>query len=65
MQPSKSARLAIFLTVFVDLLGFGIVIPILPLYAQASPPRPTGWSGSTIRHGPDTIRASSGRGWAW
>ena len=35
MQSTKRARMAIFLTVFVDLLGFGIVIPILPLYAQA------------------------------
>ena len=35
MQPSKRAQLAIFFTVFVDLLGFGIVIPMLP-----STPRP-------------------------
>ena len=33
-MDAKKARLAIFLTVFVDLLGFGIVIPILPLYAE-------------------------------
>lgn len=33
-MDTKKARLAIFLTVFVDLLGFGIVIPILPLYAE-------------------------------
>jgi MFS family permease len=32
-MDSRKARLAIFFTVFVDLLGFGIVIPILPLYA--------------------------------
>jgi MFS family permease len=30
----RKARIAIFLTVFMDLLGFGIVIPILPLYAE-------------------------------
>ncbi|MBL0313723.1 MAG: MFS transporter [Holophagaceae bacterium] len=30
----RKARMAIFLTVFMDLLGFGIVIPILPLYAE-------------------------------
>lgn len=30
----RKARTAIFLTVFMDLLGFGIVIPILPLYAE-------------------------------
>jgi DHA1 family tetracycline resistance protein-like MFS transporter len=30
----KSALLNIFLVVFIDLLGFGIVIPILPYYAK-------------------------------
>ena len=43
MQYSQRARLAIFLTVFVDLLGFGIVIPILPLYAQAIANHPSHW----------------------
>ncbi len=43
MQSSKRARMAIFLTVFVDLLGFGIVIPILPLYAQAIADHPSAW----------------------
>src|SRR6476469_7454763 len=39
-DPSRSAkgeggRLgAIFLTVFMDLLGFGLVMPLLPRYAQ-------------------------------
>ena len=27
----------IFITIFIDLIGFGIVIPILPLYAQTEP----------------------------
>jgi len=31
---SKSALGLIFLTVFVDLLGFGILIPILPSFAK-------------------------------
>jgi MFS transporter, DHA1 family, tetracycline resistance protein len=39
MQPSRADRKPqlglIFLTVFIDLVGFGIVIPILPLYARA------------------------------
>ena len=43
MQPSKRAQLAIFFTVFVDLLGFGIVIPILPLYAKTLALHPSGW----------------------
>jgi len=42
-MESKRARSAIFLTVFVDLLGFGIVIPILPLYAKAIAQHPSGW----------------------
>src|ERR1700693_3301041 len=35
-----SPLLLIFLTVFIDMVGFGIIIPVLPLYAehfQASP----------------------------
>jgi len=33
---SKSgALLPVFLTVFIDLLGFGIVIPLLPIYSEA------------------------------
>lgn len=46
MQSSKRARLAIFLTVFVDLLGFGIVIPILPLYAKSIAENPSHWMES-------------------
>jgi len=30
----KTPLLVVFLTVFIDLLGFGIVIPFLPMYAQ-------------------------------
>lgn len=34
-QPGRRIALAVlFATVFIDLLGFGIVIPFLPLYAQ-------------------------------
>jgi len=43
MQPTKRAQLAIFFTVFVDLLGFGIVIPILPLYAKGLAAHPAPW----------------------
>jgi DHA1 family tetracycline resistance protein-like MFS transporter len=32
---SRSPLLFIFLTVFIDLLGFGIVIPLLPIYSKA------------------------------
>src|SRR5437867_1847561 len=31
---SRSALLIVFLVVFVDLLGFGIVLPLLPRYAK-------------------------------
>ena len=45
-MDSKRARFAIFLTVFIDLLGFGIVIPILPLYAKAIAAHPSPWMAS-------------------
>jgi MFS family permease len=43
MTASHRARLAIFSTVFMDLLGFGIVIPILPLYAKEIAAHPSPW----------------------
>lgn len=43
MQPGKRAQMAIFFTVFIDLLGFGIVIPLLPLYAKSLAQHPSGW----------------------
>jgi len=43
MQPSKRAQLAVFFTVLVDLLGFGIVIPLLPLYAKTLSTNPSEW----------------------
>lgn len=33
--PSKSAFWIIFAVVFIDLIGFGIIFPLLPLYARA------------------------------
>lgn len=33
-RPALSPLLIIFLTVFIDMVGFGIVIPILPLYSE-------------------------------
>jgi DHA1 family tetracycline resistance protein-like MFS transporter len=32
--PRRGSLLVIFLTVFVDLLGFGMVLPLLPVYGQ-------------------------------
>lgn len=43
MQTASRARVAIFLTVLVDLLGFGIVIPLLPLYSKAIAAHPSHW----------------------
>jgi MFS family permease len=31
----KPSMLVVFLTVFIDLVGFGIVLPQLPLYAKS------------------------------
>ncbi len=33
-MASKASLLTIFLTVFIDLLGFGMVLPLLPIYAK-------------------------------
>jgi MFS family permease len=33
-HPRKTALLIIFLTVFIDLLGFGMVLPLLPIYGK-------------------------------
>ena len=42
----KNPMLAIFTTVFIDLLGFGILIPVFPLLITPGPFRvtPEGWS---------------------
>ncbi len=34
VEPRRASRPILFATVFVDLLGFGIVIPFLPMYAE-------------------------------
>src|SRR5688572_11940967 len=34
-QPRTGSLFIIFLTVFIDLLGFGMVIPLLPIYADS------------------------------
>ena len=47
--PRRGSLLVIFLTVFIDLLGFGIVLPLLPIYAKhfaelhALSAQQTGW----------------------
>jgi multidrug resistance protein len=46
-SPPKSPLGVIFLTIFVSMVGFGIVIPVLPVYAKDSPfqmsPGQLGW----------------------
>jgi len=39
----KGSLLAIFLTVFIDLLGFGMVLPLLPIYADQFTVDEHGW----------------------
>jgi MFS family permease len=34
ISPPRSAQAIVFLVVFIDLLGFGIVLPLLPLYGD-------------------------------
>lgn len=40
----RSPRSVLFLTVFMDLIGFGIVLPLLPIYARA-------WGASALMNG--------------
>ena len=65
MSESSRARSAIFFTVFMDLLGFGIVIPILPLYAKAIADHPSAWMAS-VNHllGLGGIGTEPGAFWA-
>lgn len=45
MSRSRSPLYVLFLTVFIDMVGFGIVIPVLPLYAERfhASPMAIGW----------------------
>ena len=43
LEPSRGSLLVIFLTVFIDLLGFGMVLPLLPIYADQFTTDPAGW----------------------
>jgi MFS family permease len=40
---TRGSLLVIFLTVFIDLLGFGMVLPLLPIYAEAFGVKEGGW----------------------
>ena len=42
-QATKGSLLVIFLTVFIDLLGFGMVLPLLPVYADHFNVGNSGW----------------------
>jgi MFS transporter, DHA1 family, tetracycline resistance protein len=42
-EPRRGSLLVIFLTVFIDLLGFGMVLPLLPIYADVFTADPSGW----------------------
>ncbi|MGI8480673.1 MAG: MFS transporter [Chthoniobacterales bacterium] len=45
MPRTRSPLFVLFLTVFIDMVGFGIVIPVLPLYAERfhATPMAIGW----------------------
>ncbi len=45
----KKAMFVVFLVVFIDLLGFGIVLPLLPRYAERFlPVVPVAWHGAAL-----------------
>jgi MFS transporter, DHA1 family, tetracycline resistance protein len=41
LEKRKRTLLTVFLIVFIDLMGFGVVIPLLPLYGDLYHPSPT------------------------
>ncbi|HWM23977.1 MAG TPA: MFS transporter [Chthoniobacterales bacterium] len=45
MSRQRSPLFVLFLTVFIDMVGFGIIIPVLPLYAERfhATPMAIGW----------------------
>jgi len=43
-SPSKGSLLVLFLTVFIDLLGFGMVMPLLAVYADQFSMDADGWT---------------------
>ena len=45
MSQRRSPLFVLFLTVFIDMVGFGIIIPVLPLYAERfhATPMEIGW----------------------
>ncbi len=59
MSRARSPLLVLFLTVFIDMVGFGIVIPVLPLYAErfAASPMAIGWLTGIARR--ETSNADS------
>lgn len=42
-SPRRGSLLVVFLTVFIDLLGFGMVLPLLPIYAEQFAEDSSGW----------------------
>lgn len=42
-MASRASLLIVFLTVFIDLIGFGIVMPLLPIYAKRFGTDHAGW----------------------
>ena len=40
-MTNKKMLVAIFLVVFIDLLGFSVILPLLPFYAQTFGATPT------------------------
>ena len=45
---SRGSLAVIFLTVFIDLLGFAMVLPLLPVYAKKFNTDESGWLIATL-----------------
>ena len=59
INVSRKPLLIIFITVFVDLLGFGIVLPLLPRYAEHFLPAETRLEKSDATNATDDVKSSS------
>src|SRR5207237_4324584 len=49
-KDNRTTLRLVFLTLFIDMIGFGIVIPVLPLYAEGAA------EGSPFHASPDQLK---------
>src|SRR5437879_13520989 len=63
--PKTGSLIVIFLTVFIDLLGFGMVLPLLPIYAQDFVADEHGLLIGLLMDSLSAIQFSFAQSWGW